>query len=97
LPNVETQELALQTVLLVADNPTIGKIVREELSGAGYQVRWAKNQDEAVSLWAPDQYDVVFVDIRREKDRGQALVRQIKAVAPSQKVIFLKNGHRQVA
>lgn len=89
----------LNRVLLVADNPIAGAIVREQLSTAGYDVHWARNRMEAGVLWQPSYYDVVLVDLRQDPDEGQELVRRIKATDPAQRIIFLdgRDGTKKVA
>src|SRR5438270_13004146 len=91
---METQDLALHTILLIVDNPTVGAIVREELVTAGYRVEWARNTLEAHAMWAPSEYDVVLVDLRKDSDHGAGFVDLIKATSPGQRVAYLNNGHR---
>jgi DNA-binding response OmpR family regulator len=87
-------EKFLSRVLLVADNPTAGAIIREQLASAGYDVHWARNRVEAGVLWQPSYYDVVLLDVRRDPERGEDLARRIKATDPAQRIIFLdgRNG-----
>lgn len=89
----------LNRVLLVADNPTAGAVIREQLSGAGYDVHWAKSRMEAGMLWQPSYYDVVLLDLRRDPDRGEDLARRIKATDPAQRILFLngRNGSKEAA
>ncbi len=89
----------LNRVLLVADNPIAGAIVREQRSTAGYDVHWARNRMEAGVLWQPSYYDVVLVDLRQDPDEGQELVRRIKATDPAQRIIFLdgRDGTKKAA
>jgi DNA-binding response OmpR family regulator len=89
----------LDRVLLVADNPTAGAIIREHLSAAGYDVHWARNRMAAGMLWQPSYYDVVLIDLRRDPDRGADLARRIKATGPAQRSIFLdgRNGTKEAA
>ena len=89
----------LNRVLLVADNPTAGAIIRGQLSAAGYDVHWARNRVEAGVLWQPSYYDVVLLDLRRDAEGGEDFARRIKATDPAQRVIFLdgRNGTKQAA
>lgn len=92
-------ETFLNRVLLVADDPTVGAILRERLAGAGYDVHWARNRMAAGMLWHPSYYDAVLLDLRRDPDRGQDFARRIKATDPAQRVIFLngRNGSEEAA
>ena len=89
---VDIPEVFLNRVLLVSDDETAGSVIRVQLVSAGYDVRWAKSEVEAMSFWAPEYFDVVLVDLRREPGRGQNLLRDIKATSPAQRVIFLRDG-----
>lgn len=86
----------LNRVLLVADNPTTGAVVREQLSAAGYDVHWARNRVEAGVLWQPSYYDVVLLDLRRDPDHGEDFARRVKATDPAQRILFLdgRNGNK---
>jgi CheY-like chemotaxis protein len=97
---VDVPEVFLKRVLLVSDNETAGGVIRGQLVSAGYDVRWAKSAGEATTVWQPRYFDVVLVDLRREPDHGQDFVKTIKAKAPDQRVIFLRegrNGHSEAA
>lgn len=103
--NLIESQLALEPehfrnrILLVADNPTAGAIIREQLASAGYDVHWARNRVEASVLWQPSYYDVVLLDLRRNPDEGQDFVRRIKATDPAQRIIFLdgRDGTKEAA
>jgi DNA-binding response OmpR family regulator len=81
----------LNRVLLVADNPLAGTIIREQLSTAGYDVHWARNRVEAGVLWQPSYFDVVLLDLRRDPAEGEEFALRLKATDPAQRIIFL-NG-----
>jgi DNA-binding response OmpR family regulator len=89
----------LNRVLLVADNPTTGAIIRQQLSSAGYDVHWARNRVEAGVLWQPSYYDVVLLDLRRDRDGGEDFARRIKATDRAQRIIFLdgRDGTKEAA
>jgi DNA-binding response OmpR family regulator len=89
----------LSRVLLVADNPTVGAIIRGQLSAAGYDVHWARNRVEAGVLWQPRYYDVVLLDLRRDPDEGEIFAHRIRATDPGQRIIFLngRDGTKEAA
>jgi PleD family two-component response regulator len=96
-PNILDLQFAVELetfpnrVLLVADDPTVGAIIRERLADAGYDVHWARNRMAAGMLWHPSCYDVVLLELRRDPDRGKDFARRIKATDPAQRIMFL-NG-----
>jgi hypothetical protein len=89
----------LNRVLLVADNPVAGAIIREQLSAAGYDVHWARNRVEGGVLWQPSYYDVVLLDLRRDPREGEDFARRVKATDPGQRIIFLdgRDGTKEAA
>lgn len=89
----------LNRVLLVADNPIAGAIIRGQLSAADYDVHWARNRVEAGVLWQPSYYDVVLLDLRRDPGAGEDFARRIKATDPGQRIIFLdgRDGTKEAA
>jgi len=86
-------ESFLNRVLLVADNPVAGAIIRGQLSTAGYDVHWARNRVEAGVLWQPSYYDVVLLDLRRDPSGGEDFAHRIRATDPGQRIIFLDGRH----
>ncbi len=82
-------ETFINRVLLVADNPVAGAIIRGQLSAAGYDVHWARNRVEAGVLWQPSYYDVVLLDLRRNPGEGGDFAGRIKATDPGQRIIYL--------
>jgi DNA-binding response OmpR family regulator len=87
----------LKRVLLVLDNQAIGATVQQELSDSGYDVYWARSLDEAETMWQPDVFDVVLLDVRNDGERSREFVNRIRAAAPSQRIHMLQRRHDQVA
>ena len=57
------EEGVIKTVLIVDDEPNIREYLRQELEGAGYSVREAKNGLEAVSVAKNIMPDLVILDV----------------------------------
>ncbi|MCP5049891.1 MAG: response regulator, partial [bacterium] len=59
-------------ILLVEDNPINQKLANRLLTKAGYQVKVVNNGVEALSLYtaAPDQFDVIFMDVQMPEMDG---------------------------
>jgi signal transduction histidine kinase/ActR/RegA family two-component response regulator len=68
-------------ILLVEDNPINQKLATRLLSKAGYQVKVANNGIEAVDLYtaAPDQFDIIFMDVQMPEMDGKAATRAIRS------------------
>jgi len=71
---------SLGTILLAEDNPVNQKLVTAILKKAGYQVDLAENGEKAVSkyLSAPDDYDLVLMDVQMPVMDGIAAAEAIR-------------------
>jgi len=67
-------------ILLVEDNPINQKLAAYLLTRAGFQVKVVKNGVEAVSIYtaSPDQFDIIFMDVRMPEMDGKAATRMIR-------------------
>lgn len=50
-------------VLLVEDDPMIGKVVQEALKDASYAADWVKNGQTALATLASQHYDLILLDL----------------------------------
>jgi CheY-like chemotaxis protein len=73
---------ALHKVLVVDDDPVVGKSFNRVLSNKGYVVITAQNAQEALTKLQDGGYDVVFTDIRMPGMDGLELAEQVKAKQP---------------
>ncbi|MBP6337248.1 MAG: response regulator [Vitreoscilla sp.] len=69
----------LKRVLVVDDDPVVGKSFNRVLSQKGYVVVTAQDGREALSKLQDGDYDVVFTDIRMPGMDGLELAEQVKA------------------
>jgi CheY-like chemotaxis protein len=79
------------TVLLVDDEPALLHLMQETLASAGYRVLSAANGEEALKLaeQLTEPIDVVVTDVVMPKLGGPELVRNLRAVRPTIKVLYL--------
>jgi CheY-like chemotaxis protein len=70
--------MALKTVLLVDDSPTEMKLLRQALSGKGYNLVSAVNGEEALEKALQIKPDLVLLDIILPKKNGFQVCRQLK-------------------
>jgi len=77
-------------VLLVEDEETIRRLVREVLSRSGYQVFAAANGDEALRLLEDngDEIDLLLTDVVMPGMSGPDLARAASRLQPSLRVLF---------
>jgi two-component system KDP operon response regulator KdpE len=82
--------LAMQTVLIVDDEPLIRWAVREGLEGAGYRVIEAGTAREALRvLEGADLVAVALLDIRLPDSDDLGLLRRFRLDAPACRVIMM--------
>jgi len=80
---------ALRKVLVVDDDPVVGKSFSRVLSGKGYAVITASNGQEALNKLDAEDYDVVFTDIKMPGMSGLDMAEQLKQRRPWLPVVIV--------
>jgi CheY-like chemotaxis protein len=80
---------ALHKVLVVDDDPVVGKSFNRVLSNKGYVVITAGNAQDALTKLQEGGYDVVFTDIRMPGMDGLELAERVKATQPWTPVVIV--------
>jgi len=80
---------ALRKVLVVDDDPVVGKSFDRVLSARGYAVITAENGQEALDKLSRENYDVVFTDIRMPGMNGLEVAERVKARQPWLPVVIV--------
>jgi len=80
---------ALKKVLVVDDDPVVGKSIDRILSPRGYAVISAANGPEALDRLAREDYDVVYTDIKMPGMDGLEVASRIKATRPWLPVVIV--------
>lgn len=80
---------ALHKVLVVDDDPVVGKSFDRVLSGKGYAVITARNGQEALNKLEAEDYDVVFTDIKMPGMNGLEVAERVKAKRPWLPVVIV--------
>lgn len=76
-------------VLLVDDDPSILELLKEFLSGKGYEVQVAENGKQALQAMKVQRPDVVLLDIQMPEMDGLTTLRSIKALDKDVGVIMI--------
>jgi DNA-binding response OmpR family regulator len=66
-------------LLVVEDDPVIGKSLKQGLVEAGHECQWAKTGDDGINLAKTRQFDAVLLDIMLPGRSGLDVVRQMRA------------------
>ena len=80
---------ALKKILVVDDDPVVGKSFDRVLSQKGYTVTTAENAKEALRKLQEGNYDVVYTDIRMPGMDGLELAERVKARQPWTPVVIV--------
>ncbi|MCX7793672.1 MAG: PAS domain S-box protein [Thermodesulfovibrionales bacterium] len=83
-----------ETVLVVDDDPTVRESLKNILEFASYRVIEASDGTEALSIYKNkrNEINLVITDLIMPKMNGKVLYDEIKAINPSQKIVFM-SGH----
>ena len=87
---------ALRKVLVVDDDPVVGRSYDRVLSNKGYAVIEAHNAAEALEKMRNEEYDLVVTDIRMPGMDGLELAETVKARRPWTPVVIV-TGYGSVA
>ncbi len=80
---------ATKKVLVIDDDPVVGKSFDRVLSPKGYAVIAASDGAEALGRLASEDYDVVFTDIKMPGMDGLEVAKRIKASRPWLPVVIV--------
>jgi two-component system, OmpR family, response regulator len=81
--------MARMNLLVVEDDPIIGKSLRQGLVEAGHDCQWTKNGDEGLSLAQSRQFDAVVLDILLPGASGLEILSSLRAQGIRTPVILL--------
>ena len=77
------------SILVVDDDPVTRHMSRSVLTGAGFNVRVAKDGREAIRRLQASRYDLMLLDVWMPKMDGIAVLDKIKAIRRGPRVIML--------
>ena len=80
---------ALRNVLVVDDDPVVGKSFNRVLSGKGYKVITAENAAQALEMLREQECDLVVTDIKMPGMDGLELAEHVKARRPWMPVVIV--------
>lgn len=76
-------------ILVVDDEPLVRQTVQILLEGDGYVVDGAKSGAEALSMFEPGKFDMIFTDYFMPEMKGDQLAAAIKRRSPKQPIVML--------
>lgn len=76
-------------LLIVEDEPTLGELLRRNLTSRGFAVDLAQSKADASAFLDVESYDAVLLDRRLGDGDGLALVKQIRGKGSEAGILFL--------
>jgi CheY-like chemotaxis protein len=79
-----------ERILVVEDEKAVRAIVGEQLGSLGYDVKLAKDADQALELLKAHGFDLVLTDVVMPgRLNGRALAEEIKQAWPDTRIVFM--------
>ncbi len=84
----------VKAILVVDDDPTVGKVLGDILRADGHRVTTARNGVQALALLTNQVFDLLLVDVRMPELEGPALYRVLEQHNPehAHRVMFMTGG-----
>ncbi len=76
-------------ILVVDDDGIIRAILRDMLSGAGYEIIEAEDGDMALEVYKADPVDLVITDLFMPPSGGLAVIEQLREADPEARIIAI--------
>ena len=76
-------------LLVAEDDPNLGTILKAYLTQKGYTVVWAKDGEEALTMFDAEDVDACILDVMMPMKDGFAVAKEIRKVDKKVPIIFL--------
>lgn len=76
-------------ILVVEDEPNVGRTLTERLTAEGYQVKWAKSAAEGVAADAAERWDLALLDVGLPDGSGFELAAGLRRRHPQTAIVFV--------
>ena len=81
--------IKMNKILLCEDEPDIQRTLKKILKKRGYEVRTAKDGEEAINIAKKINPDAILLDIRMPKVDGLEVAREVRKCNTQVKIIFI--------
>lgn len=79
----------MPTILVVADDAQVRRLIEKRLVQAGYTVEHANDRDEALDHYRRHPADLVITDLAMPRRSGQDLITDLLLAAPGARIIAI--------
>ncbi len=73
----------MKTLLLVEDDTSLGATLKERLTKEGFNVLWARSQNEGESLFQTSDVDLAIIDVGLPDGNGFEFAKKMKSFRPT--------------
>jgi len=89
-PRRQAMPRGSERILVVEDEKAVRAIVGEQLGSLGYDVKLAKDADQALELLKAHSFDLVLTDVVMPgRLNGRALAEEVKQAWPDTRIVFM--------
>jgi len=89
VPPNEPARREIMRLLIVEDEPTLGELLRRNLTARGFAVDLAQSRTDAAAFLDVENYDAILLDRGLGDGDGLALVKQIRGKGSEAGILFL--------
>jgi DNA-binding response OmpR family regulator len=82
-------EVENMNILLVEDDPKLGRLIQFKLNKEGFRVEWAIDADAADMFIARDAFDIFLLDWMMPKKTGIAFCKELRAAGNLTPILML--------
>jgi CheY-like chemotaxis protein len=84
--------MRMRRILVIDDEVGIRRALRTVLELAGYQIREARNGQDALRLWREEESDLVITDIHMPDKDGIETILELRALSPDLPIIAVSGS-----
>jgi CheY-like chemotaxis protein len=84
--------MRMRRILVIDDEVGIRRALRTVLELAGYEVREARNGQDAMRLWREEESDLVITDIHMPDKDGIETILELRALSPDLPIIAVSGS-----
>jgi len=78
----------MEKILIIEDNDEINNLLREMLSGAGYEIKQAFSGSEGNFYFSQEQFDLVILDLMLPGMSGEEVLKEIRSKSQAPVIII---------
>ena len=82
----------MTSVLIIDDEPDVGRAIARVMTRAGYSTRVAESAEAGIAMQVEEPSDVVITDIIMPKQHGISVIEALRRQSPSTRIVAISGG-----